>query len=146
MKFNADKCKVIHFGQNNISHKYVMGGYAPAGVVLEEVMVEKDVRVMVSEDLKPSIQCSRQLKRQTLYWEEWRGPSHTGQGCMALTVQNVCMSPSGVCSASLVPLDPARHQSTGGCTEARSRYDIWSPGLILPGQAVRAGLNVLGGP
>ena len=29
MRFNADKCKVIHFGRNNIRHKYVMGGYAP---------------------------------------------------------------------------------------------------------------------
>ena len=63
MKFNADKCKVIHFGRNNIRHKYVMGGYAPAGVVLEEVKVEKDVGVMVSEDLKPSIQCSQAAKK-----------------------------------------------------------------------------------
>ena len=63
MKFNADKCKVIHFGHNNISLKYVMGGYAPTGIVLEEVKVEKDVGVMVSEDLKPSIQCSQAAKK-----------------------------------------------------------------------------------
>ena len=63
MKFNADKCKVIHFGRANDRHKYTMGGHAPAGVVLEEVKVEKDVGVMVSEDLKPSTQCSQAAKK-----------------------------------------------------------------------------------
>ena len=51
MAFNKDKCKVIHFVRNNVQHKYTMGGHAPAGVVLEDVRFEKDVGVLVSEDL-----------------------------------------------------------------------------------------------
>ena len=63
MTFNADKCKVIHFGKNNPRQKYTMGGHAPAGVVLEQVSFEKDVGVLISEDLKPSLQCNAAAKK-----------------------------------------------------------------------------------
>ena len=63
MQFNGDKCKVIHFGKNNPRKVYTMGGHAPAGVVLEEVKVEKNVGVMISDDLKPSIQCNTAAKK-----------------------------------------------------------------------------------
>ena len=54
---------MIHFGRSNVQHKYTMGGHAPAGVVLEAVRFEKDVGVLVSEDLKPSLQCSAAAKK-----------------------------------------------------------------------------------
>ena len=63
MQFNSDKCKVIHFGRINPRNVYTMGGHAPAGVVLEGVKAEKDVGVMVSDDLKPSLQCSTAAKK-----------------------------------------------------------------------------------
>ena len=40
-----------------------MGGYAPAGGILEEVKYEKDVGVLIYEDLKPSLQCSSAAKK-----------------------------------------------------------------------------------
>ena len=40
-----------------------MGGFAPAGVVLEAVEEEKDVGVMVSNTLKPSSQCAKAAKK-----------------------------------------------------------------------------------
>ena len=40
-----------------------MGGYAPAGVFLESVDDEKDVGVMVSNTLKPSLQCAKAAKK-----------------------------------------------------------------------------------
>ena len=64
MEFNAGKCKVIHFGRNNVRHNYTMGGHAPAGIVLENVKYEKDVGVIISEDLKPSLQCSTAAKKE----------------------------------------------------------------------------------
>ena len=59
MLFNADKCKVIHFGSRNQRFSYTMDGYAPAGTVLEETAQEKDVGVMVHESLKPSAQVAK---------------------------------------------------------------------------------------
>ena len=63
MEFNASKCKVIHFGKKNPGYSYTMGGFAPAGVVLEAVEEEKDVGVMVSNTLKPSSQCAKAAKK-----------------------------------------------------------------------------------
>ena len=54
MTFNADKCKIMHIGKNNPSYNYTMGGHAPAGVVLGESEVEKDLGVLVHNSLKPS--------------------------------------------------------------------------------------------
>ena len=51
--FNVGKCKVMHFGARNSKFKYSMDG-----VRLEEVQVEKDVGVLVSDNLRPSLQCS----------------------------------------------------------------------------------------
>ena len=59
MLFNAEKCKIMHFGKNNARYCYTMGGYAPAGTVLQESVQEKDVGVMVHENLKPSTQVAK---------------------------------------------------------------------------------------
>ena len=59
MLFNADKCKIMHFGKNNQRFSYTMGGYAPAGSVLEASAQEKDVGVIVHESLKPSTQVAK---------------------------------------------------------------------------------------
>ena len=47
MKFNADKCKVIHFGSSNNKHRYEIEGTA-----LGSVELEKDLGVLISHDLK----------------------------------------------------------------------------------------------
>ena len=57
MEFNGKKCKIMHFGHNNPRFSYTLGGYAPGGLVLENVEVEKDIGVMIHESLKPSQQC-----------------------------------------------------------------------------------------
>lgn len=44
--FNADKCKVIHFGKDNPCHEYTMNGN-----VLESTDVEKDLGVHVDKNL-----------------------------------------------------------------------------------------------
>ena len=52
MKFNVDKCKVMHVGYNNPKHKYSM-----LGKTLMEVTEEKDLGVVISDNLKSSKQC-----------------------------------------------------------------------------------------
>ena len=63
MQFNASKCCVMHLGKNNPQFTYTMGGYAPAGVVLSSSEEEKDVGVLVRNNLKPSSQCSKAAKK-----------------------------------------------------------------------------------
>ena len=53
MLFNVDKCRVIHMGYSNIQAEYVMND-----VKLECVSEEKDLGVIVSDDLKSKKQCS----------------------------------------------------------------------------------------
>ena len=49
MSFNASKCSIIHFGNNNPGYTYYMYDQA-----LESAHEEKDVGVVVNRDLKPS--------------------------------------------------------------------------------------------
>jgi hypothetical protein len=52
MEFNVSKCKVMHVGKNNSSHKYTMFGKE-----LATTDEEKDVGVKVNKNLKPANQC-----------------------------------------------------------------------------------------
>ena len=53
MMFNVKKCKVMHMGRKNPRYQYRMNGQ-----VLETVKQEKDLGVVISDDLKVSNQCS----------------------------------------------------------------------------------------
>ena len=54
MKFNTDKCKVIHFGAQNLEEEYFMEGNK-----LEKASEEKDLGVMISRNFKVSKQCTK---------------------------------------------------------------------------------------
>ena len=54
MLFNIDKCKVMHLGRHNALQKYTLNNQA-----LATVSHEKDLGVVISEDLKASQQCSQ---------------------------------------------------------------------------------------
>ena len=53
MKFNVDKCKVMHLGPKNMHWNYSMGGRH-----LKEATEEKDLGVIITNDLKVEAQCS----------------------------------------------------------------------------------------
>ena len=57
MLFNVDKCKVMHIGNNNIKAKYEMNSK-----FLEEVTEERDLGVIMQNDLKCSSQCIEAVK------------------------------------------------------------------------------------
>ncbi|ORD93263.1 RTJK, partial [Enterospora canceri] len=57
MKFNVDKCKVLHIGRNNDHVQYSMNGK-----LLTAVNKEKDLGITISNDLKPSQHCSEVVK------------------------------------------------------------------------------------
>jgi len=52
MMFNVSKCKVMHIGKS-----YVQGQYYMMNHQLEEVVEEKDLGIMITQDLKVSQQC-----------------------------------------------------------------------------------------
>jgi hypothetical protein len=54
MKFNVQKCKVMHFGKKNPKFSYTM-----EGTLLEEVTEERDIGITVTGNLKPSNQCAK---------------------------------------------------------------------------------------
>ena len=58
MKFNIDKCKVVHYGRNNIRSQYSLYGQSIA-----EVVSEKDLGVVFSSDLKVGVRCCEAYNR-----------------------------------------------------------------------------------
>ena len=54
IEFNVGKCKSMHFGTKNVLQDYKMNGQ-----LLEKVTEEKDLGVMISNDLKVAAQCSQ---------------------------------------------------------------------------------------
>ena len=58
MMFNMDKCHVIHAGMQNKHYGYRWGGGE-----LEVTDAEKYVGVMITANLKPSVQCAKVAKK-----------------------------------------------------------------------------------
>ena len=54
MAFNEAKCHVMHIGQHNPGHLYMMNG-----IRLETSDKERDIRVTISSNLNPAQQCKK---------------------------------------------------------------------------------------
>ena len=54
MQFNANKCKVMYFGNKNIKAKYEI-----AGVEIGRVTEEKDLGIYIDENFKVGNQCQK---------------------------------------------------------------------------------------
>ena len=57
MRFNLDKCKIMHIGHKNKNEKYEL-----LGKEIESVQQEKDLGVVITNDLKSSNQCIEAVK------------------------------------------------------------------------------------
>ena len=62
LKFNKDKCKRMHIGRKNVKHQYTMGEGAEQQV-LEETKEERDLGVMMPNDLKPTLQSNTAARK-----------------------------------------------------------------------------------
>ena len=58
LKLNATKCNCIYFGSKNAHHTYLLDD-----VSLPSVSGEKDLGVLITSDLKPSMQCLQVANR-----------------------------------------------------------------------------------
>ena len=63
MSFNYDKCKVMHFGKNNIEKEYKMDRdqNSPPNII-EKSLVERDLGIMIASDLKWIHQIDKAVK------------------------------------------------------------------------------------
>ena len=58
MPFNADKCEVMHIGNNNAEYVYKLND-----VEITATEAEKDLGVWTSNDLKSGLHCSNAAKK-----------------------------------------------------------------------------------
>ena len=58
LRFNPKKCKALHLGHNNPKFKCTMEEQ-----VLDETFMEKDLGVLISNDLKCGEQCNKSAKK-----------------------------------------------------------------------------------
>ena len=58
MEFNVDKCHIMHIGPNNKEFTYKMGDSE-----LSSSNFEKDIGVLVQQNLRPSLQCAKAAKK-----------------------------------------------------------------------------------
>ena len=58
MPFSLDKCKIMHIGHKNKNEKYEL-----LGKEIESVQQEKDLGVVITNDLKSSNQCIEAVKK-----------------------------------------------------------------------------------
>ena len=63
MPFNLDKCKIMHIGHKNKNEKYEL-----LGKEIESVQQERDLGVVITNDLKSSNQCIEAVKKPKNYW------------------------------------------------------------------------------
>ena len=63
LPFNTGKCKSLHIGRNNSKHKYNMDG-----IELNQVHDEKDLGVIIDQDLNFHKQTALPSKKQTRSW------------------------------------------------------------------------------
>ena len=75
--FNRAKCKVMHFGRNNCRQEYTMGGHT-----LESSRQEKDLGVLIDQNMKPSAQCAKAALKANMVLGQltrgctWRDPEN----------------------------------------------------------------------
>ncbi len=71
MSFNVSKCKVMHVGRNNPEYEYTMRGQK-----LEMMDEERDIGVMITKNLKPSVQCEKAAGRAMTVLNQLRRNVH----------------------------------------------------------------------
>jgi len=57
-KLNSSKCKVMHIGHDTCTEHHITDDDGNSNVI-EQITEEKDLRIYITADLKPSMQCVR---------------------------------------------------------------------------------------
>ena len=104
MAFNEAKCHVMHIGQHNPGHLYMMNG-----IRLETSDKERDIRVTISSNLKPAQQCKKAAQMTSTALAQITCLFHFQDRHVFLSLKTIRAAPTGVCHGCLVALDLGGH-------------------------------------
>ena len=119
MEFNVEKCKVMHVGGRNRGFKYKM-----AGQDLGETELEKDLGVLVSDNLKPSAHCSKAAKKANAVLGQITRAFHYRTKHVLAKLFKAFVRPVPVCSCVMVAMDRGRLRSAGKGPEKGHKNDV----------------------
>ena len=104
MAFNVKKCKVMHIGGRNPKYQYSMGGEH-----LVETEEERDIGVIVTDNLKPWAQCSKVARTaQAVLGQISRAFHYRDRLVFCEAVHSVCLPSPRVQYTSMGSLDMRR--------------------------------------
>ena len=63
LKFNTDKCKVMHCGHANATFDYAMNDDGGTSMILKKTDLERDLGIIISKDLKATAHCDAASKK-----------------------------------------------------------------------------------
>jgi len=66
LRFNPDRCHVLHLGSNNQKYKYNMNKTTDEQTTLQETLLEKDLEVLIDVTLTFSSQCEAQVGKANI--------------------------------------------------------------------------------
>jgi ribonuclease P/MRP protein subunit RPP40 len=125
MQYNVDKCHILHVGKDNMKHEYQLGGRT-----LEASKWEKDVGVIINDDLKPSLQCARAAaKANQVLGQIARGVSYRDKETMLRLYKTYVRPHLEYCQAAWSPwllgdqkiLEQVQHRAVKLMTNLRSK-------------------------
>ena len=106
MPFNLDKCKIMHIGHKNKNEKYEL-----LGKEIESVQQEKDLGVVITNDLKSSNQCIEAVKKAPKLMGYIKRQFRTRNKETILTLYNALVRPHlRVCRTILVTFLEKRYR------------------------------------
>ena len=79
---SESKCHVLHVGKKNSKYQYEWGGG-----YLEKTTEEKDVGVLISDTLKPSLQCAKAASKANLVLGQMSRAISYGEKFYSIAVQ-----------------------------------------------------------
>lgn len=125
MQYNVDKCHILHVGKDKMKHEYQLGGRT-----LEASKWEKDVGVIINDDLKPSLQCARAAaKANQVLGQIARGVSYRDKETMLRLYKTYVRPYLEYCQAAWSPwllgdqkiLEQVQHRAVKLMTNLRSK-------------------------
>jgi Reverse transcriptase (RNA-dependent DNA polymerase) len=110
MQFNVEKCHVMHVGRGNPNHEYSMNSTR-----LATTKEERDVGVIISENLKPAAQCKKAAQTASSVLGQIHRSFHYRDRHTYVRIykQYLCASTSRICVTCLVTMAPRRHRLPG---------------------------------
>jgi hypothetical protein len=141
MQFNVAKCTVMHMGHKNPKHVYQMNGQE-----LEVTAEERDIGVMVADNLKPSAQCAKAARTaQSVLGQLTRAFHYRDRHIFIRLYKQYVRPHLEFSTQAWAPWTEADKSCLEKNSTASSENGVWSSRKDLRGKVCRAGPRDPGG-